>query len=302
MNEQILKFYTSHSKFSNPDKYLLFIKGLPSEVPTLCRWIHGFLIHYANTEKLYSFKPTQKEVGEAELLYIERILDRGVLKNDNLFKKDRKPRERVFASCRDYALLLCSILRCKGISARVRCGFSGYFKKGLYYDHWICEYWNEAEKRWIRVDPEIGSEERKVYNIPEKLDNFDLNLTDFLISSKAWNLCRSKKANPDLFGVHNIGIKGLWFIRASLFRDLACLNKLELLPWHYTKFSFKLFKDIDEIGNEEVALLDNAALLLNQPDKNLKKIITLYNQDPRFNMAFKLYGYLTGDPVKVNFR
>ena len=42
-------------------------------------------------------------------------------------------------------------------------------------------------------------------------------------------LCRAGQANPDLFGVFDM--HGMWFIRGNVVRDLAALNKVELLPW-----------------------------------------------------------------------
>jgi len=41
-------------------------------------------------------------------------------------------------------------------AARSRCGFATYFADpGTCEDHWICEYWDSAQKRWVKVDPQI---------------------------------------------------------------------------------------------------------------------------------------------------
>jgi transglutaminase-like putative cysteine protease len=41
--------------------------------------------------------------------------------------------------CRDYALLLCSLLRATGTPARVRGGYGTYFVAGLQDDHWVTD-------------------------------------------------------------------------------------------------------------------------------------------------------------------
>lgn len=46
---------------------------------------------------------------------------------------------------------------------------------------------------------------------------------------EAWRLCRAGQADPDLFGIFDL--QGLWFIRGNVVRDLAPLNKMELLTW-----------------------------------------------------------------------
>lgn len=53
----------------------------------------------------------------------------------------RSPDSREIGTCRDLALMLCSMPRGKGIAARPRCGFASYFNAG-WEDHWVCEYWD----------------------------------------------------------------------------------------------------------------------------------------------------------------
>ena len=59
--------------------------------------------------------------------------------------------KKTFGTCRDYALLMTSILRYRGIPARARAGFGKYFTKGRYEDHWVCEYWLTDEDRWVMI-------------------------------------------------------------------------------------------------------------------------------------------------------
>lgn len=53
-------------------------------------------------------------------------------------------------------LLTVALLRAGGIPARARCGFTAYFVPGWYDDHWVAEYWDTSERRWIMVDAHGG--------------------------------------------------------------------------------------------------------------------------------------------------
>ncbi|WP_456781864.1 transglutaminase domain-containing protein [Bradyrhizobium sp. USDA 3315] len=39
------------------------------------------------------------------------------------------------ATCRDFSLMLCSVLRHHGVPARIRCGFGRYFAPHPFHDH-----------------------------------------------------------------------------------------------------------------------------------------------------------------------
>ena len=56
----------------------------------------------------------------------------------------RPPHKRTFGTCRDYSLMICSMLRHRSIPARVRCGFATYFPWRPYEDHWI---WNIGHQK-----------------------------------------------------------------------------------------------------------------------------------------------------------
>ena len=111
---------------------------------------------------------------------------------------------------------------------------------------------------------------------------------------------RQKKVNPNLFGVPWIDIKGAWFIRSNLLRDLAALNKVELLPWDYTKFSDKQFGDLSELSSQEIKLLDKIAkLTVSLKNEDLFKMCSLYNSDPRLKVGRKIKSYTICGPREI---
>ena len=226
--QDFITYYSSHSLNSNPGKYAELLKKLPNNIEELCNIIHGLIIYFNNTEDLYNFKPKLEEIREVNTRYVDRILKIIMAKDSSSLWEKRKPRKRFFGSCRDFSLMLCSILRSKRIPSRLRCGFGSYLESGKFWDHWACEVWEDKENRWILVDPEIGQEERQVYDVPVDLDNTDLKREQFIVADLAWEKCKNKREDLSLFGPHNIG-SGLPFIRSNLLLDFAALKASILL-------------------------------------------------------------------------
>ena len=86
------------------------------------------------------------------------------------------------------------MLRAQGVAARARCGFGAYFEKGKFVDHWVTEYWNEAQKRWVLVDPQLDARQRELFKVT--FDPLDVPRDQFLVAGDAWQLCRGGKADP----------------------------------------------------------------------------------------------------------
>ena len=128
-------------------------------------------------------------------------------------------------TCRHFAVLACALLRARGIPARARCGFATYFVPDRHVDHWITEHWSNDDQRWVRIDSEILGLDL----VPRPHDLAD---GEFLTGGEAWQLCRRGAADPMTFGV--VGTDHAWGpaeIHGNAIRDLAALNKVEMLPW-----------------------------------------------------------------------
>lgn len=136
----------------------------------------------------------------------------------------RPPEQRVVGTCRHFAVIACALLRARGVPSRARCGFATYFQPGQGLDHWVTEYWDEAERRWVRVDSEILGGD--VLSRPQ-----DLRPGEFFSGGEAWAAFRRGEIDAGTFGVYGTDNWGPAEIRGNLVRDLAALNKVELLPW-----------------------------------------------------------------------
>ncbi len=109
-------------------------------------------------------------------------------------------------------MTLASLLQSKGIPARPRCGFGAYFMPDHYEDHWVCEYWNEQERRWVLVDAQLDELQRNILQI--SFNTLDVPRDQFIVGGAAWKMCQSGHADPDQFGIFDM--KGMDFVKGRL--------------------------------------------------------------------------------------
>jgi hypothetical protein len=200
--------------------------GLPTDPVGLCRTVPGLVVHemWANA---YGFDVPENRLNDlqartaVEMTDVIRRLDGGPL------SVARPAERRMVGNCRHFSTLSAALLRHAGIPARARCGFATYFEPGKYVDHWVTEYWHAGERRWVRIDAQLDEVQRAA--ISPEFDTEDLPPGPFLPAGEAWQLCRTGRADPDTFGIFEFW--GLWFVQANVVRELAALNKMELLPW-----------------------------------------------------------------------
>jgi hypothetical protein len=271
-----LACYRSNGKATDPGRHAHLYAGLPLEVPALVRSVQGLIVD-KDFVRLYELALAERErLGEVDTRYLPNILERLLAKDGRSLLQAREPAARFVGSCRDYALLLCSMLRHLGIPARIRFGFATYFSKqpDTYSDHCACEYWDDGERRWLLVDPNVDPVVKSSMGVTA--NELDLSRDEFLVASDAWRVVRNGQADPDHFGVPSIGIQGLWFIRGSLMRDLAALNKVEMLPWDYWGLADRM--PIDALPREEMPFLDDLAAALANSDE-LAAIQAAYSRD-----------------------
>lgn len=136
----------------------------------------------------------------------------------------REPQLRIVGTCRHFAVLACALLRHRRIASRVRCGFATYFQPGQGLDHWITEYRDHNQGRWVRIDSEVLAQ--TVVATPA-----DLRPGQFLTGGEAWTAFRRGEIDDSQFGVYGTQNWGAAEIRGNAVKDLAALNKVETLPW-----------------------------------------------------------------------
>jgi Transglutaminase-like superfamily len=200
--------------------------GLPPDARGLCRIVPGVLVHefWAHA---YGFDVPVNRLDAFHTRSCTEMIEHILALNPAPLAVERPVEQRMVGNCRYFSTLSSALLRRAGIPARARCGFADYFDPGRYVDHWVTEYWDSAESRWIRIDAQLDALQRAT--IEPDFDTEDLPPGVFLAAGEAWQRCRRGEADPGTFGIFDMW--GLWFVQANVVRDLAALNKMELLPW-----------------------------------------------------------------------
>lgn len=244
---------------------------LPVALRDLCSVVQGLVVH-PFLAHLYGLTPAALRQDELEIRSASAMVDRMLTLDPRPLSEPRPPEQRMVGNCRHFTVLLCAFLRAQGVPARARCGFGTYFAPSDFADHWVCEVWDETSAAWRLVDAQLDARQREAFQI--SFDPLDVPRTQFLVAGDAWQRCRSGRANPQRFGI--LDLRGLWFVRGNLVRDLAALTKRELLPWD----AWGLMATRDEGDAAEMALLDGVAELTQAGDERHAEVLQVQNSEP----------------------
>ena len=209
---EALEFYKKHDLFSEPGEYARRYQELPTEMNELHTAINELLIHNWKVERdrpgWIKAHPQEVDVFTRP---IRRALERVTTLDPRTWNQPRPPEKRVVIDCRHFSLLLCSVLREKGIPARTRCGFATYLEETHWMDHWVCEFWDEEQGLWIMEDADL-----QLHSVP---------FNQFYTGIRAWEISRKTPAMARQFGYGKEKYeRGAWVARANLVRDFAALN------------------------------------------------------------------------------
>jgi len=275
-------YFAQPGSITQPGPYASLIDGLPADIGKLCRIVQGLTVHIFWAER-YGIKHTTERQSEVQLRTLQRRLARSLELDARPFTEARPLEKKIVGNCRDFSVLLVAILRYQGIPARARCGFGVYFLSNHYEDHWVAEYWNGGQERWILVDAQLDALQCEVLKIP--FNPLDVPRDQFIVGGRAWKMCRSGRSDPDNFGIADM--HGLGFVRGDFVRDVASLNKIELLPWD----CWGIIEKPEENNPDDLAFLDRLADLTSSDVPNLDTVRNLYETDPRLHMSGKIHSY-----------
>ena len=265
----IQECYVRQDALTDPGELAGAYDDLPATVSGLCKVVSGLIIHVAWAER-YGIPPDFPMVRQTQ-----PVADRLKLIQSSFagsLTAARPPRSRTFRTCRDYALLLCSMLRSRSIPARVRCGFATYIADDIYHDHWICEYWSPGDQRWLQADAQLDA--LQIDQLQITFDRANLPRDAFLTASQAWRMARSNAVAAGAFG-HG-SATGLWFLHVNVYRDLLSLTNRQMSGWDSWRDAAPASKvlkvaalaELDRLaivvtafedGSDQFAVLDEAA-------------------------------------------
>jgi hypothetical protein len=242
-----------------------------------------------------------ERISEIETRYAAAMFARLGELADLPLSAARQPGQRLVGCCRDFTVLFLAMARRKGIPARGRIGFSGYFFDGWLLDHMIAEVWDGPAQRWRLVEPEIDDDHPDPAGVAS-FDPLDVPPDRFLTAPRAWRLARSGAISPERFVVNPSleipATRGFPQLRRSLVRDLAALNKAEMLLWE----DWGMQDSRTPPGPAELAVLDELAALTGKPSPPLAGLRSAYRR-PEFVVPDTVTSYSparTDVPAAVN--
>lgn len=270
----VLSYYAQAGRMTGAGPYAPLFSELPDDIPSLVRILQGLAVHIFWAGR-YGLELPEDRKAEVQIRPVQAKMDR-LLELDGSPLTEARPLERrLVCNCRDFSLILASMLKAHGIPARARCGFGTYFTPGHYEDHWMTEVWRADLGRWAQVDAQLDDLQKEVLGIT--FDSLDMPPGQFVLAGEAWQMCRNGKANPDDFGIFDM--HGWDFIFGNVMRDLASLNQVELLPWDVWGL---METSVEDASPEQLALIDEAARLTLAGDGAFDEMRAFYEQNPCF--------------------
>ena len=284
--KKILDFYKKTSYYTDLGLYRDIAKSLPDEVSELAKLQRRQIIHpviilnhlqdgwWDNLDKV----PKTSLVYEDDIYPTAISMLSELLRRDNNYSINRKVEDKIHVTCRGEAILLTAILKAKGIPSRVRSGFAEYLKHdGIYYDHWITEYYSDIEKRWILVDADNQWGDSKI--------DFDLNdipRNKFMFGANAYLTLRNNKIEKEKIIYQSDPVTiGLPAAIRGLFYDFHCLMNdeiiLDFVPRYVLEKNFNLTED-------ELIELEELASLMLDPDTNFNKLNKIWESKLKYRI------------------
>ncbi len=276
MNEKIFQRYLETSVYTYAGIYKDFIASLPDDIPSIGMLVCDQITHPSMyftepspyLEDTYYGKfatyPKHRFKNEDEIYITAVSMIAGILRLDETgFTKNRDVTKRITVSCRQASVLFSAILKEKRIPCRSRAGFMDFGDAGdSYMEHWVNEYWNFNENRWVLADVDGYYEYEQRFGYSQ----FDLPRRKFVTASEAWLGLRKNTFNKKLDVFSPTLLEG---VCEYLFMDLHALMNNEIF---YSYQPLYLRGGIQTLNEKELHELDALAELLAEPDKNMEQI------------------------------
>jgi hypothetical protein len=269
----IREFYTQPAATTSAGAHAALIEDLPDDPAAIAAVLHGLVLH----EHMGGGYGVTLSEADRRTVHVRRtcdLLPEIAARDPRPFDVARPPEGRLPGNCRHFTVLATALLRAKGVPARARCGFGGYFGTGWYEDHWVCEYWHAGHQRWQLLDAQVDDVQLGWF--PIDFDLADVPRDQFLVGGEAWRRIRAGEDDPARFGLSQMKEAGDWWIAANLMRDGAALLNLELLPWDCWG---AMPTPADPIGDDLAELFDRLAEVTLAPDDHLGDLRLLYDDE-----------------------
>lgn len=268
----LFDFYCRYSSFTDPGEYRYLYEKLPDSLPELCSLIKSQFIHpYEELPKYREQFPKDRWDESFKYPSVKSIL-KGLLFYDSRgLVEDREITSRLVLTCREYSILLASILKYHCTPARVRYGHATYIIPNFHTSHVVCEVWNENDKRWMLVDASTGM--------------IDFSREKFDFSNEAWLKMQNREIDPNLFGIPR-RYTGSVSIVAKVCTDLASILGTEFTIYQYAPILDYIFEGDKQLPIEIIQTLNKISELMKSIDiDNISKLQGIYYSTPEIQIT-----------------
>ena len=290
MEEYILEHYRKTGTFTYAGCYKDYFQSLPDDIAVLGRLICSQVIHRvtlkegntnANASLLYGDMnryPWYRMRCEDDVLLTAPALTAELFRMDERgFVKERQVENKIVVTCRYVSVLMSAILKAKGIPARSRAGFAPYFREGVSMDHWINQYYNEKEKRWVTFDADGFYEESGM-----PLSQYDMPKESFDWAAGAYLAVRRKETDGRQYlNADRLGTCSLTALVRYLVYDFHALMNHELT---YSFLPAYLDGRLDRLTQEELRELDRLAEWMLDADQYFDRLCEVWEHERKFRI------------------
>ncbi len=149
-----LDAYRSQSVVSDPGEHGDWLDAVRPDPASMRETAVALVHHYRafGDPAEQGFAP--ERIDEIDLRYADTILGRLRELDPTPPPAARAATDTVLGCCRDHTLLMVTQLRRRGVPARARVGFAGYFVDPWMLDHVVAEVWDAEQDRWRLMDCE----------------------------------------------------------------------------------------------------------------------------------------------------
>jgi len=289
VEQKILDFYKETSRFTYAGPYREYFRSLPEDISELGRLVCAQVIHRitlaqgntnANADLRYGDMdryPEYRMRCEDDVFLTAVSMAAELFRMDERgFVGDRAVEHKLVMCCRYVSVLMTSILKAKGYAARCRAGYAPYISDGDSFDHWITQYYDENEGRWVTIDADGFFDEEEM-----GFDQYDIPEEKFDWAASTWLAIRRSEVDGSRFVyADGLGTNSLKALLLYLFYDLNALMNQELtfsfVPWMWLHF--------DELTEDDFVKLDEIAKLMVNADENHDLLYNMWKDDKKLRM------------------
>ncbi|HEX2979309.1 MAG TPA: transglutaminase-like domain-containing protein, partial [Anaerolineaceae bacterium] len=146
--QEMLSYYLQSGPMTDARECSEWLNGLPQGPAGLRDVVQGLAVHIFWAQR-YGLELSEERKAEVQLRHVSQKLAQIQALDPRPLDLRRPLERRLVSNCRDFTVLMVTMLRAQGIPARSRCGFGRYFLPNHFEDHWVAEYWHPGQGRWV---------------------------------------------------------------------------------------------------------------------------------------------------------